>query len=441
MNSIRKAAVLAGLLMTCVILSSCGNTLEKPSSISDTEARDKAVEESSSTVAPMEINHAVVLAPQPKSVAISTSYVAMLQEDGTVRVMLSQWESDEINAELLTQQVESWSDVIQIIAQNSIGGQDLFGLKRDGTILYTNLQNRDAYESTFSQWEDVSNLYLGSADEILGLTADGRLYYTDSHAQGGTVVTKENGFVAAVASHNGHLYAFFEDGKFGTVRLEDGSFLPYDMEDAENFLTQTYGVWYEDYKKVQSAHTLPELKEAMDSAADNFHIMSAVLPSLLNYREIASIPDLRLKALCEFSEFPILDMILTADGDVFYFATPLNMGSAQNFTPEEFMGGDFVQIVLDENVGSALRSDGTVAVFTGKEPNEDEEDFFLTARNWTNIVSIYAENDVLCGITADGQLLVADGNWLRHRTDQAWDKLVAEEIEAQGWGPLYTGKN
>lgn len=444
----KRLAALLVALAACILLSACGGQ-DVSEDMESTDVTPAATDqESSKAEEAQQVEHSVTLTPELKSVAVSESYVAVLWDDGTVHVGFPPWELNDVHytwepaqMEQMEQAVSSWSDVIQIVAQNNLGGQDLFALKRDGTLLYTNLDSRDTYESTFSQWKDVSNLSRGSHDEMIGLTADGQIYYTDSQAACGTVLTLDKGFAAAIASHNGHLYGFYEDGQFGAVLLEDGSYVPYDREEQEQFLEQMYGEYYADYKKVQSSATIQELANIPEETNHNFKIMSTIMAVIENYKKIASIPDLRLKTLAEFTEFPFMDMILTQDGKVSVIATTWNVKSASDDTPEEFDGNDFVQIAFDENVGAALRKDGTVAVFTGKD-SEGEEDYFLEARDWTDIVTIYAENDVLLGITLDGRLRVADGDWFRRTLLEDLEEredLIDEGIEALGWTHLYVG--
>lgn len=60
--------------------------------------------------------------------------------------------------------------------------------------------------------------------------------------------------------------------------------------------------------------------------------MQSILETLENYKRIFATPDLRLKTVAEFTEYPAIDMVLTADGSVYVYATTWNIRSSRYYS-------------------------------------------------------------------------------------------------------------
>ncbi|MBE6530027.1 MAG: hypothetical protein E7680_05460 [Ruminococcaceae bacterium] len=78
-------------------------------------------------------------------------------------------------------EVEAWRDIVQVIIHDNVdGGNTVFGLKKDGTVLAAG--NLDEEEKVVSEWKDIIGILDGSIC-VFGLKKDGTVVCTGKEAK------------------------------------------------------------------------------------------------------------------------------------------------------------------------------------------------------------------------------------------------------------------
>lgn len=290
---------------------------------------------------------------EPKSVAIQKGFLALLQSDGTVRLFKSDsygFEQKEWNE--FCRKVSSLRDVRQVMVPAESDRVMLVALKNDGTLYST----EEEQQTIIQNWSHARSIVRAEGGELIVLSETGKIYQYDS---GESYVSDICGIVDI--SYLDHLF----------IR-GDGTVLCYTYPDSVASSKQQDG-WIEARKSLASRG-------------------KARFSPLLELNDVVSIRE------CTDMYADYGYMVLRKDGSIWYL--PKN-GKALRKS-EALLDQDFIQMTGGYAV-AGLKRDGTVKIYATENCLENYE----TVNTWTDIVSLYTDQNLLIGVTKDGELRTA----------------------------------